>query len=73
MGEESPVLGPLGLDRLSPEGLEVFSRFIQAEVDPGDRLFEAFREELRGMPDQDLDKARTTITALARKQESGSA
>ena len=68
MAEESPKPQPLGLDRLSPEGLAVFSRFIQAEVEPGDRLFEAFSEELRGMPDRDLDKARTMITALARSK-----
>jgi hypothetical protein len=66
MAEEPPK--PLGLERLSPDGLAVFSRFIQAEVEPGDRLFEAFSEELRGMPDRDLDKARTTITALARSR-----
>jgi hypothetical protein len=68
MAEEAPEPRALGLERLSPDGLEVFSRFIQAEVEPGDRLFEAFREELRGMPDRDLDKARTTITALARSK-----
>jgi hypothetical protein len=55
---------PLGLDRLSPEGLAVFQRFIRDEGEQ--QLLEIFLDGLRGMLDRDLEGARTTITVLAR-------
>jgi hypothetical protein len=62
--EEAPQPRPLGLDRLSPEGFRLFQQFIQAKAE--EHSLEPFIEELQGMPERDLEGARTKITALAR-------
>jgi hypothetical protein len=55
-----------GLDRLSPDGLAVFRKFIRDEGE--ERLLVPFVEGLRGMIDRDIEGARTKITALARSE-----
>jgi hypothetical protein len=73
MGEETPKLRPLGLDRLSPDGLVLLSMFIHKNMDGQleDRLGEVFDEELRNMPDRDLAEARAKIEELARSEHRG--
>jgi hypothetical protein len=58
----------IGLEQLSPEGLEVFLKFVGEAVKPEDRLMEVFLEELQAMPNQDLDRARSVVTSLARSE-----
>lgn len=60
MAEEPPK--PLGLDRLSLQGISVLEEFIKQNVS---RLVEPFYEELFSMADRDKNAAREKLSALA--------
>jgi hypothetical protein len=59
---------PLGLDRLSPRGISLLREFVEFNGTTG--LSEAFDEELRSMPERDVENARTKFEALANSEDS---
>jgi hypothetical protein len=59
---------PLGLDQLSPRGISLLREFVELNGTTG--LSEAFDEELRTMPERDVENARTTFEALADSDDS---